>query len=439
LSQKSSSKLEYVADTIKLYVASGDTNTTIVKKLNGAFGLKTSEAAIRRFRIRHNLPIPGVEKASTKIDGDTATAATEPVASAPVLDDPDAMLRERGLDPAEWYIDSVTVNEWDGPQEGGNIVTYHQAKFTAKRLNPVRVHPPRTDGWTRPKTAYAHHADMGPRVHKRIVVVGDQQAPYHDPNLHRLFLRWLEFNKPDQGVSLGDLYDFPDISRHPDDPENDASVNECLQTGYDILRGYVDASPETYWRKLIGNHDERIRNLLLKMKDTKPLYGLKRPDTPEEKGELVLELSHLARLDELGVEVVWPNGGYKLGQLVLSDKLAVRHGWLASKGSGSSALNSLRHLGYSIIVGHTHRQSVVHETKHEIYGETRTLTGVEAGCMCRVKQEMDESGRVWPSYAPNPDWQQGFVTVDIWEDGSFNIDTAKYVNGKLLYRNQCYS
>jgi hypothetical protein len=433
------SNLDNVADTIKLYINQGDSNSTIVKKLDGAYGLKTSEKSIRRFRKRHGLQVPGVEQAETKIMGDEAVATTAPSSTAPILDDPDSMLRERGLDPEQWYIDSITVNEWDGPSEGGNVVTYHQAKFTAKRLAPVRIVAPRTDGWLRPAKAYAHHKDMDPKVHKRIVVVGDQQAPYHDENLHRLFLEWLEVNKPDQGVSLGDAYDFPDISRHPSDPENDATVNECLQAGYDIFRGYVDASPETYWRKLIGNHDERIRTLLLKLNDTKALYGVKRPDTPEEKGELVLELSHLARLDELGIEIVWPNGGYKLGQIVLSDKLAVRHGWLASKGSGSSALNSLKQLGYSIIVGHTHRQSVVHETKHEIHGTIRTLTGVEAGCMCRVEQVADEQGRIWPSYTPSPDWNQGFVTVDIWEDGSFKIDTAAYVNKSLMWRDQRYS
>ena len=438
MSQKSQSPLdsEPYFSFIKEQILAGETNTSIVIVLAIELDCVTSESSIKRFRKRHELQIPGTEKAYTNVTGDTAEGLTEPVTVRPVLDDPDTMLRDRGLDPTDWYIDSVGVNEWDGPKAGGSVVTYYQLKFQAKRKKPQRIVPPRTEGWTAPLNLRSKPASVKKR--RLIVVVGDQQAPYQDPKLHELFCQWLEHNVPEDGVSLGDSYDFPDISRHPDDPENDAAINECLQSGYDMFRGYVNASPYTRWQKLIGNHDERIRTLLLKDKDARKLYGLKRPDTPEERGELVLELSHLGRLDELGIEIVWPHGGYKLGQIVLSDKLAVRHGWLTPKGAGASALASLKHLGYSVIVGHTHRQSLVHETKAEITGKTQTLVGVETGCMCRIEQTADENGRIWPSYVPSPDWQQGFATVEMWEDGSFKVDLATYVNGTLLYRNQRY-
>jgi hypothetical protein len=59
--------------------------------------------------------------------------------------------------------------------------------------------------------------------------------------------------------------------------------------------------------------------------------------------------------------------------------------------------------------------------------------------MCRVDQTPDEDGRIWPNYTAAPDWQQGFATVEVWPDGYFNIDTAKYVNGALMWRDQRFT
>jgi hypothetical protein len=71
------------------------------------------------------------------------------------------------------------------------------------------------------------------------------------------------------------------------------------------------------------------------------------------------------------------------------------------KGWRQDSLASLDHLGYSIIVGHTHRQSVVQKTGHDIDGNIFTLAGVEAGCMCVVKRT-EKDGRFWPNYGVSP-------------------------------------
>lgn len=426
-------------------ITEGETNASIARSLFSTFDYRTSEKSIRRFRVRHQLSVPGQQSESFKVNGDEIEGST-PVSPSEgeILTDPDTMLRSRGYDPEEWVITNVWPNEYEGPNSaeavangGPTKIKYTQTKFHAKRrVTPeLQIMAPRTDGWVAPPKPKLD--ETKPYL---CVVVGDQQAPFHDKDLHALFCEWLRQVKPERGISLGDSVDFPDISRHPNDPENNATVNECLQAGYDIFRGYTDASPLTIWQKLIGNHDERIRNLLLNKPSVTPLYKVKRPDTPEENGEELLNLRHAMRLDELGIEVIDPHGKYDLAQIVLTPKLSVRHGWLARKGSGASALATLEHLGHSVIVGHTHRQSVIHKTVHEIDKQTRTITGVESGCMCRVSQAPDpEDGRIWPSYTVGPDWQQGFCTVEIWPDGFFNIDTAKYVNGTLMWRGQRFS
>jgi hypothetical protein len=239
----------------------------------------------------------------------------------------------------------------------------------------------------------------------------------------------LEENKPEEGILIGDTVDFPDISRHRLDPENNATVQECINSGYKVLRDYVKASPETRWTKLAGNHDERIRNTMIDMAEK--MYNVKQAELEEDpNAPSVLSIRHLLRLDELGIEYIEPNGEYAQCQVNISPYLAARHGWLAAKGSGSSALKTLEHLGYSIVVGHTHRQGHVHKTTHDINGDPTTLTAIETGCMCRVEGGL--------GYAVAPDWQNGFATATVYEDGKFKMDLATYVSNTLMWRDQRY-
>lgn len=418
---------------VKELISRGFTNSSVASELDGSpWHHKTTKDSIRRFRKRHGLGVPTREKTGVRVEGDSAEV-TSPARPYPHMDDPDKMLEERGLNPEQWILEGATVNEWDGPQSGGSVVTYHQAKLRLLRKHPeLQIVAPRTDGWKAPPIK-----PKASNQTKLIVVTGDQQAPFHDERLHYLFCGWLEDNEPDQAIALGDGVDFPDISRHRLDPENTAIVNECLQSGYNVFRDYRNASLATIWDFMPGNHDERLRNILLDKPSVRPLYGVKRANTPEEDGVAVLSLPHLLRFDELNINYHDPEGPYDLAQINLSPKLAVRHGWIAKKGSGVSALASLEHLGYSVIVGHTHRQSIVYKTTHDIDGETTTLTAAEAGCMCRISQN-SIGNRKFPSFTPAADWQQGFSTVTVHPDGKFRIENATYVNGVLLWRDQAY-
>lgn len=432
-----------VADFISRLVRAGETNASIARQVSRGFDLDTTRDSIRRFRSRHDLHIPGTEPSYTSIRGDEAECRTR--VSTDGDTDPDRMLRERGLDPEDWYIDSITVNEWEGmeasntdPDTGlryNNKATLYQTKFTAKRKQPYAgLMPPRTDGWTAP--ARYKQPSTEPQL---VVICGDQHAPFHDKHLHDLFQQWLGYNLPDRGVVLGDLGDFPDISRHRQDPENQAFAQECLQSSYDVFRDYVRASLDTEWDYLIGNHDVRIRNYCIE--NAPRIYGLRTVDTDDSPGEAIHTMSHLMRLDELGVNLVDAHGSYEWGQVELSEHLAVRHGWLARKGSGATALATLNETGYSVIMGHTHRQSTVFKSQPEIDGEQRTTVAVEAGTMCRIdpRGTFDEKGRRFPNYdSGHADWQRGFCTAAIFSDGRFKVDLASYVNGTLLWRDQRY-
>jgi hypothetical protein len=158
-------------------------------------------------------------------------------------------------------------------------------------------------------------------------------------------------------------------------------------------------------------------------------YGLSQAVKPGElRGHAVLSVSHLLRLDELGIEWVGSDDEYTQAQIKINKHLAVRHGWIARKGSGSSALATLDHLRYSCIIGHCHRQAQVHHTAHDIDGSPKQLVGVETGTMAQIQGGL--------GYAVAPDWQQGFATARIWPDGFFSTDLAKFVKGNLVWANQ---
>lgn len=339
------------------------------------------------------------------------------------LSDPKKLLEERNLNPDEWEITHLKVNEWDGPNG------QPQKQLTVnvrKKLNHLDIFQPafEPDTYKAPAKKARNDGDS-----KLVVFVGDQQAPHHDVELHALFLEWLKQNNPAEGVLIGDTVDLPDVSRHNANPEWDCTVQECINSAYLLLRDYVQAGPDTSWKKIMGNHDERIRNKLLAQ--VAQLYGLRAadiPGTPEEAP--VWCISNLLRLKDLGIEFIEPKGGYSHAQVNVSKYLAARHGWLAKKGSGTSALGTLEALGYSIVVGHTHRQSLVHKTTHDIGGTQKTLAAAETGCMCRIADGL--------GYTVAPDWQNGFATAQVYEDGTFKLDLATYTNGVLYWRDQRY-
>jgi hypothetical protein len=190
------------------------------------------------------------------------------------LSNPDSLLRERGLDPSEWEITHLKVNEWDGP----NGEPFKQLTVNVKKSLLVKPSFIVVDDYVAPPKSAPVALDS-----ELIVLVGDQQAPYHDEDLHRVFCDWLEENKPERGVLMGDTVDFPDISRHPGNPEHDVSVQDCLNSGYLLLRDYVQSSTNTSWIKLMGNHDERIRARLVNYMTG--LYGIRIADDPDQDQE----------------------------------------------------------------------------------------------------------------------------------------------------------
>ena len=330
-----------------------------------------------------------------------------------------ALLAKRGLRADDWIVTKARVNEWGG-LDGDN----RQLRVDlAPRLGLLL--PAATEGWKPPKRVEGSQDTNAGLV----VCLGDHHAPQHDKRLHEAVCAWLREFKPERGIILGDLLDFDQLSRHRRTPEWTATVQDTINTAYGILRAYIEASPGTRWSMLDGNHEERLRNSILDHLSS--VFGVSQAagDDKELDGPLrpVLSTPFLLRLDELGVEWESPDGGYENAQIKLTSELAARHGWVVKKGSGASALTSIDRLRYSVIIGHTHRQAIVHHTAHSIDGKPKTLLGCEAGTLASIEGGL--------GYATSPDWQRGFATATVYpEDGTFKVDLATYVDGLLMWR-----
>lgn len=336
------------------------------------------------------------------------------------LNDVHAELRSRGLDPAEWVIVRIVVNTWDSVSDGEPL-PLKQLKITLR---------PRIDLLLAPAAPLVSLKPIRPakpdKSKPRLVVfVGDEQAPYHDLTLHALFCRWLAHNRPHEAVHLGDLMDLPTLSRHRPNPVWNASPQQCIQAGFDILHAYRVSSPDTHWQALPGNHDERIRDYQLQR--APEMFGVRPADLDDKERAALHSLPSLLHLDKLGVEWHGSDGDYEHAQVDLAPELVARHGFITGQ---NSAEKTVRKLGLSVVVGHTHRQVVTYVTE-ERRRESLTMLGVEAGCMCRIEGGL--------GYVVNPNWTNGFATAQIWPDGRFTVDLGVYRNGSLTWRDQRYS
>ena len=178
---------------------------------------------------------------------------------------------------------------------------------------------------------------------------------------------------------------------------------------------------------LVGNHDERFDKALL---DRLPqLFGLRQAVTTDEPApEKLLTVHYLARLGELGFQTVHDSkGSYPYGTIQLADELAATHGWKAIRGAGNSARASIEQLNSGLVVGHTHRLAISHETRWSPTGEPQVYTAAESGTMA------DPQGLGYTRY---PDWQPGFLTVTTRKDGSHHLDLAVYRDRTLRWRDR---
>jgi len=358
-----------------------------------------------------------VGKASrVNINGDTATIVTRPLESLGEIED---KIREYGLDPAEWQVVTSKINQWEAQGPEGEIIPLKQFTFALKRIVSLALLSPATHVPALVKSKRVKRSKTEPDI---IVVEGDHQIPYHDPDVDACVNELVGDLQPQEHIFLGDTLDYPTISRFPDHPAAMATPQECVDQGYAMLRRRAENAPNAKRFKLEGNHDARPAKELLSRAER--LYGL------APAGEVEPALSHrrLLHLDALGIELVTDIRGWEHAEIEIvpgRDGLVVRHGFVVGQNTPKKTLDKL---GRSFICGHVHEAESVWRLD---YPEKVLKWGHVNASMCR-------NDGIFPHFQVNPAWNQGCSVVMRWPNGKWNIERATFDGGVLYWRDRRY-
>lgn len=319
---------------------------------------------------------------------------------------PERLMERLGLDPEKFEITSVRVRggHWGRPDDPSSQLRLEVS------VRPIRepFKFPKLEDWKPLKAPKPKRSKDKP---ESIIVVSDQHAPFHSKPNHRLLCQFLENEQPDRIICAGDLLDFPDVSRHRVIPGDkfDASVNECLQAGFNVLADYRAAAPNARMDFLPGNHDVRLAHKIIDQ-------ATKVWDIRAANDEVpALSLRRLLHLDYLHINYV-DETDWKRARVEINSRLTVRHGYSTKKHPGPTILAAL---AGSTIQGHSHRTSTFYATTHGQHGPEYRVAA-ETGCLCEIDEGLGYAG-------DQADWQPAFLRVLAWPDEDFLISTCLFL------------
>ena len=213
----------------------------------------------------------------------------------------------------------------------------------------------------------------------RIWLISDLQVPYHDKAAVNAVTQCITDlkKKDDLVVTVGDEIDLPQISRW-----TQGKAGEWERTlGRDRDETVAILANLRVDHMIRSNHTDRLFQSL-----TSRLPGLL--GLPE------LELKNFLKLDDLGITFH-------------EEAFRVASGWVVMHGDeagvsqipGQTAWGLTQKVGMSVACGHTHRLGLRPQTQSVNGRVTRTLYGLEVGCLMNFKDA---------KYAKTHNWQQGF-------------------------------
>lgn len=233
----------------------------------------------------------------------------------------------------------------------------------------------------------------------RIWLISDLQVPFHDQRAVNAVIECVnDLKSPDDiVVTVGDEIDLPQIGRWTQGKggEWERTIGRDRDTTVQILRDLrVD-------HVIRSNHTDRLFKAL---ESRLPgLLGL-----PE------LELKNFLQLDELGI--VYHEEAFKAAP-----------GWVIMHGdeagvsgvAGQTAWGLSQKVGLSVACGHTHRAGIRPHTQGVNGKITRTLYGMEVGCLMDFTKAR---------YTKTHNWQQAFGILYI--DGNKVSPSLIYIDNK---------
>lgn len=234
-----------------------------------------------------------------------------------------------------------------------------------------------------------------PYGEERWAIIGDSHLRFIDARAEALMLAALAVIKPSGVILNGDTLDMTGVSTHSKDPAAVDTVQEECDAFVGYVRRIKAATGAVRIVATKGNHEDRLERYLRNVAPA--LFSLR-----------ALTIPVLLSFDELGVE-------WQPDRLLLArGHLAVHHGSRVRNFSAYSARAELEKLRFatSSITGHTHRLGMVNTT----LPISRDVVGAWEGGTLQDPQTC---------HVPDPDWQQGFLVVNVERD-AFDVDIVEF-------------
>lgn len=231
------------------------------------------------------------------------------------------------------------------------------------------------------------------------LILSDMHIPYHDRKVLATALEYGRRRKPDTVVLLGDVADHFACSFWQNDPRERDFARERHMV-MEFLSYLRELFPKAYVVYKLGNHEDRLERYM-------------RVKAPELIGLECLEFPHLYNLPKLGISCIGDNRPIRIG------KLNLIHGH-EYKFAISNPVNPARGLYLRgkahAICGHFHQTSQHSEKSLE----EKVTSCWSLGCLCDIH----------PEYRPLNGWSHGFGYVQISDDGAFQVDNLRIIDGK---------
>lgn len=233
-----------------------------------------------------------------------------------------------------------------------------------------------------------------------IVIGSDFHSWFVDPFALEVFIDTIKLVNPAIVILNGDVFDFPQISRHRQMPGHfHLNLHQEREFGRDkILRRVRDAAPDATIYFLIGNHEYRLVSYLA---DAAPrLAGLPELEFAEFLGIHEFEMSLVCTSSFLAPTAAARKLDKRDNWLKLFDCYVATHGTSCAKFAADVEMNgAFRMSGTS---GHTHRPQII------------TSNSLGTGAISWMSTPMLAGFAVGKDYVSTPsNWNMGFGVVSI--------------------------
>lgn len=243
---------------------------------------------------------------------------------------------------------------------------------------------------------------------KIYLVTSDHHIPEQDDPALKAIFQLMDDVSFDGNIILGDFMDMAPISHWTKNKRKTMEsrrLKEDYLIGNAILDEFDKRLPKGCDKRFFyGNHEDWYFQLIEEMPELDDLFSPKTALQLEERGYTVYE--NLNHVEKIG-------------------KLALTHGMYTPQNFVKKHIDEFK---TNVMFGHLHSPRIRCEAS---VGHRINMIGYCLGCLCHKN----------PDYMKNKPnkWAHGFAVLYVYDDGMFDVDLKRIIDGKFIYNNKLYN